>query len=458
MKIIICGAGQVGTGIAERLAAEGNDIAIIDASAELVQRANDVLEVRAIQGNAAHPDVLEQAGAREADMLIAVTLHDEVNMVACQAAHALFDIPTKIARVRAQSYFDPQWSKLFERENMAIDQVISPEIEVGRMILRRLETPGAFETVVFADRHAVLLGIAAGPECPVIDTPLTQLGGLFPDLNAAIVAIVRDGNLIVAHSSDQVLVGDDVYVIADVRQLGRVLQIFGHEEVQARRIIVAGGGNIGFYIAREIEQRDANMRIKVIENSRQRAVEIAEKLDRAVVLHGSALSEDLLREAEAGATDTLIAVTNDDQTNLLTAALAKQVGCKSSLCLLNSANYAPMIRSLGIDAQINPKAVTVSRILQHVRRGRIRGVHTIHNGTGEVLEAEVLETSGLVGKSIREIGLGEGVRFGVILRNGKLIKPDGATEFEVNDRAVLFARADYVRQVEQLFRVSPDYF
>jgi trk system potassium uptake protein len=458
MKVIICGAGQVGTGIAERLAAEGNDISIVDASTELVQRANDVLEVRALHGNAAHPDVLERAGAREADMLIAVTLHDEVNMVACQVAHALFDIPTKIARVRAQSYFDPSWRKLFDRENMAIDQVISPEIEVARMILRRLETPGAFETVTFADRRVVLLGISAGSDCPVIDTPIQQLGQLFPDLNASIVAIVRGGKLLVAHAADQVQVGDDVYVIADAAQIARVLQIFGHEETQARRLIIAGGGNIGFFIARELEERDANMRVKVIELSRNRAIEIAEKLNRSVVLHGSSLSEDVLREAEAPFADTLLAVTNDDQTNLLTAALAKQIGCRSSLCLLNSANYSAMIRSLGIDAQLNPKTVTVSRILQHVRRGRIRGVHTLHNGAGEVLEAEVLETSGLVGKSIRELDLGEGIRFGAILRKCALIRPTGDTEFEVGDRAVLFARADHVRQIEQLFRVSPDYF
>lgn len=458
MKVIICGAGQVGSGIAERLAAEGNDISIIEASPDLVQRANDVLDVRAIQGNAAHPDVLERAGAREADMLIAVTLHDEVNMVACQAAHSLFDIPTKIARIRAQSYFDPSWRRLFDRENMAIDQVISPEIEVGRMILRRLETPGAFETVTFADRRAVLLGIAAGADCPVIDTPLMQLGQLFPDLNAAIVAIVRGSKLLVAHAADQVQIGDDVYVIADASQIGRVLQIFGHEETQARRLIIAGGGNIGYFIARELEKRELNMRVKVIEMSRNRAMEIAEKLQRTVVLHGSALSEEVLREAEITSTDTLISVTNDDQTNLLTAALAKQLGCKASLCLLNASNYAAMIRSLGIDAQLNPKTVTISRILQHVRRGRIRGVHSLHNGAGEVLEAEVLETSGLVGKSIREIHLGEGVRFGTILRQGKLIKPSGDTEFETGDRAVLFALADHVRQIEQLFRVSPDYF
>lgn len=458
MKVIICGAGQVGFGIAERLSAEGAEVSIVDASADLVQRANDVLEVKAFQGNAAHPDVLERAGAHEADLLIAVTLHDEVNMVACQVANALFDIPTKIARVRSQSYFDPRWARLFERENMAIDQVISPEIEVGRMILRRLETPGAFETIPFADRRVVMLGISCGPDCPIIDTQLLQLQDLFPDLNAAIVAIARGGRLMVAHRDDQVQVGDDVYLIADASQIGRALHIFGHEETQARRLIIAGGGNIGFYVARELEKRKSDIRIKVIEVSRVRAMEIGEVFERAVVMHGSALSEDVLREAGIATADTLIAVTNDDQTNLLTAALAKQLGCKSSLCLLNSANYAPMIRSLGIDAELNPKAVTVSSILQHMRRGRIRGVHTLHNGAGEILEAEVLETSAVVGKTIKELDLSEGVRFGAILRGGRLVRPTGATELEIRDRVVLFARADFVSKIEHLFRVSPDYF
>ncbi len=458
MKIIVCGAGQVGFGIAERLSAERNDVAIIDADPELVRRANDVLDVRAIQGNAAHPDIMDRAGAREADMLIAVTLHDEVNMVACQVAHALFDIPTKIARVRAQSYFDPTWARLFERENLAIDQVISPEIEVGRMILRRLETPGAFETVSFADRRVVMLGINCGPDCPVIDTQLVQLSGLFPDLSAAIVAIARNGVLSVAHRDDQVRVDDDVYVIADAAQIGRTLHIFGHEETQARRLVIAGGGNIGLYVAKELERRDADLRLKVIELSRQRALELADILDRTVVLHGSALSEDLLHEAEISAADTLVAVTNDDQTNLLTAALAKQLGCRSSLCLLNSANYAPMIRSLGIDAHLNPKAVTVSSILQHMRRGRIRGVHTLLDGAGEIIEAEVMETAAVVGKTIKELDLSEGVRFGAILRSNEVIKPDGDTELEVRDRVVMFVRADHVRQIEHLFRVSPDFF
>jgi trk system potassium uptake protein TrkA len=458
MKVIVCGAGQVGTGIAEWLSGEGNDVSIIDASDTLVQRANDVLEVRAIHGNAAHPDVLERAGAREADMLIAVTLHDEVNMVACQVAHTVFDVPTKIARVRAQTYLAREWAALFSRENMAIDQIISPEIEVGNMVLRRLEVPGAFETVAFAEDRIHALGIACGPECPVIDTPLKQLTDLFPDLPAVIVAIVHGGKLSVPHGKDQIQLGDEVYVIAPTEQLPRTLQIFGHEESQARRIVIAGGGNVGLYLARMIEANQPNVRVKLVEASRARAVEIAEKLTRTVVLHGSALSEDVLREADIGSTDTLVAVTNDDQVNLLTSALAKQLGCTSTLCLLNGASYAGMIRSLGIDAQINPRAITISRILQHVRRGRIRRVHSIHNGAGEVLEAEVLETAPVLGKPLKAFRLAEGVRFGAILREGKVFTPTGTTELEVKDRVVLFARADRVREVEQMFRVSPDYF
>ena len=458
MNVIICGAGQVGTGIAERLSTEGNSVSIIDASADLVQRANDMLEVRAVHGNAAHPDVLERAGAGDADMLIAVTLHDEVNMVACQVAHTLFDIPMKIARVRSQTYLEQSWTKLFGRDGLPIDYIISPEIEVGNMIIRRLQLPGAFDTVSFADGRIACLGITCGTDCPVLDTPLSQLAQLFPDLPTVTAAIVRKGRLFVPHGKDLLEAGDEAYVITPTEQVTRTLQIFGHEEARARRIVIAGGGNIGFYIARQLEQAEPNIRVKVIEASRARAMQIAESLERTVVLHGSALSEDMLREAETNTSDILIAVTNDDQVNLLTAALAKQLGCRSNLALINSANYAGMVRSLGIDAQVNPKAITVSRVLQHVRRGRIRGVHSVHNGAGELIEAEVLETAPILGRPLRDYKQSEGIRFGSILRNGKVLVPTGATELEIKDRVVLFARADHVREVEQMFRVSPDYF
>lgn len=458
MKVIICGAGQVGVGIAERLAVEGNAVTMIEPREDLVQRVNDTLDVRAIRGHGAHPQILERAGASEADMIIAVTLHDEVNMVACQVAHSLFDVPTKIARVRSQAYLDGQWAKLFGRNSMAIDAIISPEVEVAKSVLRRLELPGAFETIGFADGRVLLLGINCGASCPVVDTPLEQLRSLFPDLPAVISAIVRNGTLFVPNSEDQLLVNDDVYVIADASQVSRILKIFGHEEQQARRIVIAGGGNIGLFVARELETKAAHIRLKVVEASRARAVEIADRLERTVVLHGNALSEDVLREAEVPSADAFVALTNDDQANILTSVLAKQLGCRASLCLVNSPSYNTMLRSLGLDAEINPRAVTVSRILQFVRRGRIRGVHSIHNGAGEVLEAEVLDTAAAIGRPLKSLGLSKGICFGAILRAGKLLMATGETELMAKDRVVLFSRADRVREVEQMFRVTPDYF
>ncbi|MCG8558990.1 MAG: Trk system potassium transporter TrkA, partial [Hyphomicrobiales bacterium] len=221
MKVLICGAGQVGFGIAERLAAEDNDVSIIDNSSTLVQRVSDILDVRGFVGHGSHPDVLDEAGAREAELIIAVTLHDEVNMVACQVAHSLFDIPTKIARIRDQSYLESHWQDLFSRENMPIDVIISPEIEVGEMVLRRLSLPGAFETASFGDGAITVVGVSCEEDCPVVDTPLRQLTELFPDLPTVVVAVVRNGNLFVPHGDDQLLAGDDAYFVAREDQVER---------------------------------------------------------------------------------------------------------------------------------------------------------------------------------------------------------------------------------------------
>jgi len=458
MKVIICGAGQVGLGIAERLAVEGNNVSVIDSDPALVQRANDVLEVRAIQGNGAHPDVLQRAGARDADMLIAVTLADEVNMVACQIAHNIFDTPTKIARVRAQTYLDKNWANLFSRNGITIDYIISPEIEVGNVVLRRLALPGAFETASFFDGGVLAIGVNCGPDCPIVDTPIRQLAELFPDLPATIVGIVRNSELIPVTSDARLETGDDAYVIVPTDQVARTLKIFGHEESQARRIIIAGGGNIGLFVARAIEEREHNVRVKVIENRRERAVQIAEALQRTVVLHGDALTEDLLREADVTSADTLVAVTNNDQANILTSVLAKQLGCRRSLCLVNGTGYGRMVRSFGIDAQVSPRLVTVSRILQYVRRGRIRAVHEIHDGNAEIIEAEALETTAAVSQPIRSLELSKGIRIGAIMRQGRFIQPRGDTELAPRDRVIIFSPSKGIREIEQLFRVSPDYF
>ena len=458
MKVLICGAGQVGFGIAERLSAENNDVSIIDNSASMVQRVSDILDVRGFVGHGSQPDVLDEAGARDADMIIAVTLHDEVNMVACQVAHSLFNIPTKIARIRAQSYLEPHWHDLFSREHMPIDVIISPEIEVGEMVLRRLSLPGAFETVSFGDGAISVVGVSCEEDCPVVDTPLTQLTELFPDLPAVVIAVVRDGQLFVPHGGDHLIAGDDAYFVAPNDQVERTLNIFGHDEQQAARVIIAGGGNIGLYVANRLEELQSSTRLKLIESNRERAVEIAEQLNHTVVLHGSSLDEEVLKEADVSNADTMIALTNDDQVNILSCIMSDRLGCDRALCLLNNASYTAMVRSLGIEASINPRGITVSRVLEHVRRGRIRAVHSIQNGAGEIIEAEALDTSPLVGRPLREIDLPDGLRVGAILRDGEVRIPNGETEIKAHDRVVLFATAENVHEVEQMFRVSLEFF
>jgi trk system potassium uptake protein TrkA len=458
MRVVICGAGQVGYGIAERLAAEQNDVSVIDTSPELIQVLRDTLDVRGFVGHGAHPDSLVQAGIEQADMLIAVTLYDEVNMIACQVAHSLFNVPTKIARIRAQSYLKPHWSDLFSSNHLPIDVIISPEVEVGEMVLRRLRLPGAVDTVQFADGEIIVLGIECQEDCPVVDTPLSQLTELFPDLQAVVVGILREGRLFVPRSADSMLIGDLVYVVAQKDQVRRTLGIFGHNEQEAHRVVIAGGGNIGLYVASMLEARVAKANVKIIEATRDRAVVIADQLKRTVVLHGSALDQGILKEADVHEADTLVALTNEDEVNILACVMAKSLGCRRTMALINNRSYPSFTRTLGIDATVNPRAVTVSRILQHVRRGRIRGVHTIENGQAEVVEAEALETSPLVGKPLREVDLADGIRIGAIYREDKVIVPDGATQIAAKDRVIIFAMADRVRQVEQMFRVSLDFF
>lgn len=458
MKVIICGAGQVGFGIAQRLSVEQNDVTVLDSSSELIQSISDSLDVQGFVGHGSHPDDLQRAGAEEADMIIAVTSIDEINMVACQVAHSLFNIPTKIARVRAQSYLSPEWQDLFTRDNMPIDVIISPEVAVGESILQQLAVPGAFETISFADGLITVLGVTCEEDCPIVNTPLKQLTELFPDLSAVVVGISRDGRLFVPHSDDQMHSGDDVYIIADSSQVERTLAIFGHQERQARRIIIAGGGNIGSYVARKLEERQSRTNVKIIESDRKRAIEIADQVDRTVILHGDALDPEIMREAGMAQAETFVALTNHDQVNILACIMAKRIGSARTLSLVSNSDFSSMIRSIGIDAFISPRGTTISTILQHVRRGRIRGVHSVQNGRAEVLEAEALETSPLIGRPLFEVGLPDGMRIGGIVRDGKVLIPDGQMQIKKGDRIVIFALADQVKTVEQMFRVSLEFF
>ncbi len=458
MKIIVCGAGQVGSNIARHLALENHDVTVVDQSETLVQQISDTHDVNGVVGHGSQPDVLERAGVADADLLIAVTLADETNMVACQVAHSLFGVPTKIARIRSQSYLEPMWANMFSRDHMPIDVVISPEMEVARAVVRRLEVPGAFEMIPLVDSKVKLLGVRCKDDCPLVNTPLRQLSKLFPDMNIVIVGIVRNGQPIVPKGEDQMLAGDEVYFVVDSDQVDRAMAAFGHEEREARRLLIFGGGNIGMFLATEFEENHEWVRAKIIEFDKERAEQIAGQLDRTIVINGSVIDQEILEEANVRQAEAVIAVTNDDETNILSSLLAKKFGCQRAVTLVNNSSYEDLVGSIGIDVMVSPRNITVSKILQYVRRGRIHSVHTLREDFGELIEAEALQTSELVGRPLRETKLPQGVLIGAIVRDGATVYPSGDTVIEAGDRVVLFAAADVVRQVEKMFSVQLEYF
>ena len=458
MKVLVCGAGEVGFSIARHLAMENNDVTVVDQSPELVQRVSETLDVKGVVGHASRPDVLERAGVEDAYMIIAVTFADEVNMVACQIAHSLFDVPTKIARVRHRSYLQPVWANLFSRDHMPIDVIISPELEVARAVTRRLKVPGAFEMIHLVDDKVRLVGVRCEDTCPLINTPIRQLTQLFPDLHTVIVGLMRDATPIFPTADDEMMLGDEVYFVVESNQLGRAMTAFGHEETEARRLVILGGGNIGLFLAQEIEKEYSWVNAKIIESDAERAEIVAGQLERTVVINGDVLDSDILEEANVAATETVVAVTNEDETNILSSLLAKRYGCKRAITLINKSAYESLISSLGVDVVVSPRNITVSTILQHVRRGRIHSVHTLREGFGELIEAEALETSPLVGVPIKDANLPPGVMLGAIVRDGHVISPGGSTVVQPKDRVVLFAATESVRKVEEMFSVQLEYF
>ncbi len=458
MRVIISGAGQVGYGIAERLSSEGVEVTIIDKNADLVQRVRDTLDARGVHGHGSHPDILAQAGAENADMLIAVTQVDEVNMTACQVAHSIFEIPTRIARIRAQTYLNPEWQSLFARNHLPIDVIISPEIEVGDLILQRLAYPGASEIVTFEDEKIMVVAVDVQEDCAVIDTPLRQLTDLFPSLQATVMGVRRNGKVQVLSSSESLIVGDQAIVAVSKEQVSRVLGLFGCNELPPKRIIIAGAGNIGRYVAKKLEESNQGMIVRLIENNRQAAQLAAETVKNSIVVFGDSLQEDILNEVDIRDADMYLGLTNDDETNILSSVLASELGCKANFALVNQPQYSRFAKRLGIDSFINPRAATVSKVLRHVRRGRIRGVYSLFEGKAELIEAEALDTSTLVGKPLREINIGDGIRIGAIVRAGEVIMPTGGEHIKAGDLVVVFALSDNVRQVEQMFRVSLEFF
>ncbi|WP_298969649.1 Trk system potassium transporter TrkA [uncultured Roseobacter sp.] len=458
MKVIICGAGQVGWQIARHLSGERNDVTVVDNNPDLVRRATDTLDVQGIAGFASYPDVLDRAGARDAEMVIAATYSDEVNMVTCQVAHSVFGVNRKIARLRSRSYLDAIYSDLYRRDHMPIDVVISPEKEVAAAALQRLSAPAAFDTEIFMNGQAHLMGITIEEECPVVNTPLRQLTDLFSTLRATVVAVRREGSLFAPEAKDQLFVGDDCYVFTHVDDIPRTLEIFGKRVAKQERVVLVGGGNVGLAVAQTLEARAKRVRAKVIEKNRICAEKAAEALERTIVLNGDGLDAALLAEAGISRADGMLAITDDDKTNMLACVRAKAEGCPYTIALINDPTLVPLMTPLGIDAYINPRATTVSSILRHIRHGRVRAVYSIGDAEAEVIEAEVLSTSPLAGKRISDVDFPEGVLVGAIKKGDEVIRPLGSTRIDEGDVVAIFALAGDVPEVERLLQVSIDFF
>lgn len=457
MRVIICGVGQVGYGIAEKLTKENHDVTVIDICPAMVDKICSKLDVKGVIGHGAHPHILEEAGVQDADMLIAVTYNDEINIVICQIASFLFKVPIKIARIRAQSYLHPEYNSLFSQDKFSIDVIISPEIELADMIFKRLTLQDARDVVSFSNNKIIALGLECLDNCPVLGTPLRRLTELFPDIETTVVALTREAKTQIATGDTELRAGDIVYLVANKEKIARVFKLFGHAEKPIGKILIAGGGNVGLYVAKRLEEADIKCKISIIEQDRDRAQKISGKLLKTKIFHGSALDVALLDEANVEDTDLFIGLTDNDQVNVLSSILAKQHGGKSSMALVNNSIFQNFVRDVGIDVLLNPRSITISRILQQMRRGRILSVYEMANGQAEIFEGQVLETSALLGNNLSKLKLASGLRIGAIYRDDQLIQPNADTIIKVNDRVVIFALASYVKEVEYLFRTSLEY-
>jgi trk system potassium uptake protein TrkA len=459
MKIIVCGAGRVGWQIAKHLSDERLDIIVVDKSKELIQKIVDELDVSAVRGYASYPSVLERAGARDADMIIAATLSDEVNMVICQIAHSIFSIPSKIARIRSNFYLEENYSSFYRSDHLPIDVIISPEKEIAEGLIKRLEVPSSFETSEFLDGSAIMIGLSLREECAVLSTPLRQLSELFSTLNAIVVGIRRDNKLFVPDPEDQLYPNDDIYIFSDKKDLSRTIEIFGKKKIFGEKIVILGMGSIGLSVTKILEKNvKKRFHIKAIESSKERALEAADQLERTIVLNGDGLDEEVLKESNIGLTDFFIAVTNDDKTNLLACARAKALGCKFTMALINDPSLSKLLTPMGVDAFINPRTTTVSSILRHIRHGMVKTVYSIGNGEAEVLEFQVMDSSPIIGKTLKEIEWPDGSLVGIVKKETRILIPKGDTQFEQGDSLTVFCLRNEISKVENLFQVGVDFF
>ena len=461
MNIIICGAGRVGFTIAKQLSEQGHSITVIDQSSEDIQKIDESLDVKAIVGKATYPSILEKANASEADMIIAVTRNDEINMVICQIAFSIFNIPKKIARIRSQDYLNPKFTTVYNKENLPIDVIISPELEIAKSIQRKLEAPGALDSVPFAHNKIRLLEILINDNCNLINIKLNELTKKHPNLDANIIGVIRREKFLIPKKDDNIQKDDKIYVIINSSQMSQTLEAFGHHEKISKKILIVGGGNIGFNLAKNLEESLDTTRVKIIEKDKDRSEFLANELNNTIIINGDALDEEVLIEANLEEAETVLALTNDDEDNLMVSVLVekfakddKKIDDKRTMALINKPNYSLLQSSLKIDDLIDPRMNTVSSILKHIHKGTIETAYTILDGEYEVIEAEIIETSELINKELKNSNLPDEIRIGAVLRGDKVIIPRSNFVFQKDDRVVFLAKKDSISIVENIFRIS----
>jgi len=454
MKIIILGAGQVGISTAEILAKEDNDITLIDNVASQVEGLQDRLDIRTIVGSASHPSVLEQAGGPDADLILAVTDQDEVNMAACQVAYTLFRTPKKIARIRSVEYLTHR--EIFSDDSIPVDVIISPEQLITQHVLHLIEYPGALQVVDFAGGKIKLVGLKAYHGGPLVGRELRTIREDLPTVEARVAAIYRHDRPIIPEGDTIIEPNDEVFIVAAAPHIPIVMSEFCTVEAPGQNIMLVGAGKIGLQLARSLEQN--NYQVKLVEHGAERARQVAEQLDATIVLRGDAADEDLMLQENIDAMDVFCSLTNDDEANILSAMLAKRLGAHRAMALINRSAYVDLIESSVLDVAISPSLITVGSLLTHVRRGDTIAVHSLRRGAAEAIETIAhgdATSSSVVGRRIEEISLPSGTRVGALLRNQEVIIPHHDTVIEAEDHVILFViDKKYIRDVERLFQVK----
>ena len=454
MKIIILGAGQVGSSLAHNLASEANDITVVDANTDALRELKDRLDIKTVQGHGSRPDILTQAGADDAEMIIAVTNSDETNMVACQVAYTVFHTPTKIARVRATEYLHHE--ELFDSSSMPIDVLISPEDLVTRFVVNLIEHPGALQVLDFADGLVQLVGVRAYYGGPLVGHELRTLAEHMPKVDSRVAAIFRKDRAIIPEGHTVIEPDDEVFFIAARKDIRPIMGELRKLDKPYKRILIAGGGNIGMALAQALEK---DYSVKIIEHSMERAQFLAENLGGSMVLMGDAADEELLLDENIENTDVFLALTNDDEANILSAMLAKQLGARKVMSLINRPSYVSLVEAGTIDIAISPQLVTIGTLLTYIRRGDIVGVHSLRRGAAEAIEAIAHgdeKSSKVVGRKIEDIPLPPGTTIGAIVRNeNEVVIAHRDTVIESEDHLILFlVDKKHIADVERLFQVG----